>query len=319
MSTSATYGARIRFLLAPGMCLNHKAESTRLVLGGIGWKLVPFENAKKIAEAYHLVLSAQGFPTEESAREHGARTKAALSLCGAILRIGIDAGRDTASGGVTDHLRRSVPHATGKQLHNDLHGLNVYPEDPPPVFVCGRAEAVVAKAFSRFEDSLCRAHEAYPLCPRLELALELYARSHFETTSRTRFISLINAIEALANPRERSEKACRVVENLLELVKSAHELDEEDRQAMLGSLGRMRNESIGQACRRLAEECGGKTTYGKMGAAQFFSWCYAVRSKLLHQGDLPESDEALRKSVNELDRMVADLLVAEARVAVPGK
>jgi hypothetical protein len=313
----ATYGARIRFFLDPSERLNHEAESFEIQLDGVSWRLAPFGNSpenehpRKLNEADHLVLTARGFSSEESAQEHGSRAKAALSLCGAILRIGIDVGRDSSDFVPTDYWKEQVRQNTGKQLHNDLHGLTIYPEQPPAILVHGSVTPTVARCFERFEKSLVRAHTTAAQTPRLQLALELYARSHFETSVRTRFLSLINAVEAVSVQQERSKEAGALVDELAKLVQGA-EVALDDREAMLGTIARMKVESIGQACRRVVKCRVGGATYGKKEAAQFFRRCYDIRSDLLHEGDVPDSNHVLRGLLGELDRLVADLLVAEA-------
>jgi len=323
VSDDATYGARIRFFLDPTERLNHEAESLEIKLDGISWRLEPFgngpenEHPRKINETDHLVLTARGFSSEESAQEHGSRAKAALSLCGAVLRIGIDVGRDSSDFVPTNYWKEQVRQNTGKRLHNDLHGLTIYPEQPPAILVHGSFTPIVARCFERFEKSLVRAHTTAAQTPRLQLALELYARSHFETSVRTRFLSLVNAVEALSVQQERSERACALVNQLAELVQAA-DVEPGDRESMFSTVARMKRESIGQACRRTVESHLGKGLYGGKQAGQFFRQCYDVRSDLLHEGDVPDSTQLLRGLTSDLDRMVADLLVADVGLPAAG-
>lgn len=319
MGGTVTYGARIRFFLDPMERVNHEAESFEIQLDGISWVLKPFGNtpdsdhARKISETAHLVLSARGFPSEESATESGARAKAALSMCGALLRIGIDVGRDSSDFVVTDSWREQVRRNTGKEFHNDLHGLTVYPEQPPAVFVHGSVTPIVARSFKRFEKNLAQAYAANSPTPQLQLALELYARSHFEASVRTRFLTLINAVEAIAVPQTRSKTVSTLTDELIKLVQEA-ELEPDNREAMVGSLARLKYESIGQACRRVVKAHLANAVYAEKEASQFFKHCYGVRSKLLHDGDVPGSTQVLRDLIGELDRFVANLLVAEAGI-----
>ena len=323
MGGTVTYGARIRFFLDPTERLNHEAESFEIQLDGISWVLEPFGNTpdndhpRKISETAHLVLSARGFPSEESATESGARAKAALSMCGALLRIGIDVGRDSSDFVPTDYLREQVRRNTGKELHNDLHGLTVYPEQPPAVLVHGSVTPTVARSFKRFEKNLAQAYAATSQTPQLQLALELYARSHFETSIRTRFLSLINAVEAVAVQQTRSKKVSELVDEFTKLVQAA-EVEPSNRQALLSSVARLKYESIGQACRRVVKVHLTNAVYAEKEADQFFKQCYGVRSKLLHEGDVPHSTQVLRELVGDLDQLVADLLAAEAGVHPAG-
>ena len=322
MGRAPTYGARIRFLLDPTERLGSDAESWEITLDGVSWRLEPFgnsqegnDNLKKISETNHLVFVARGFPSEDLAREHGFRVKAAVSLCGAVMHIGIDVGRDSSDFVPTDYWKEQVRRNTGQELHNDLHGLTVYPEEPPAVFVHGSISPTVARCFDRFTRSFLGAHSDKPLTPKLELGLELYARSHFETSVRTRFLSLINAVEAIAVQQGRSKKVRDLVDNLIEAVRTAR-IDSSDQASILGSMARLKHESIGQACRRVVRANLANASYGQKGAVEFFRQCYDVRSDLLHEGDVANSLQVLRSLVGELDKLVSDLLVAEAGVSL---
>ena len=251
MGGDITYGARVRFLLDPTERLNSETESWEVQLDGVTWKLEPFGNSgegndepKKINETNHLVFVARGFSSEALAREHGFRVKAAMGLCGARMRIGVDVGRDSSDFVPTDYWKEQVRRDTGKELHNDLHGLTVYAETPPALLVHGSITPMVARGFDRFTSSFLGAYSKKPLTPKLELGLELYARSHFETSVRTRFLSLINAVEAIASQQERSVEACLLVDELVEAVRAAG-IAPNEQASMLGSIARLKRDSIG--------------------------------------------------------------------------
>lgn len=308
---STPYRARIRFLLAPSERLKSESECAAFDLGGFTWYLKPFDSSEgsqptRIMDTNHLVLSASGFSCRDSSQEHGMRMKAALSLCGAMLRIGIDVGRDRATGGVSNAYREELGRRFGVLAHNDVHGLLVYPEQPPPMFVSATAQAIASRDFSRFCETLREAHELTPRDSKVQLALEFYALSHFQTSLAAQLLFLVTAVEVLADPQASSEAVQRFLDKLINQAQRASQITEEERRSLSSRLAEMRRESIRQACRRLVEQhLGSQET-------RFFDKCYQTRSRILHDGNLNVLDE-LTPHIGELDQLVAEVIVSSVK------
>ena len=88
------------------------------------------------------------------------------------------------------------------------------------------------------------------------------------------------------------------------------ELDEVYPASMLGSLQRLKRESIGQAGRALAERLLGGKIYEGQTPAQFFSLCYSLRSSILHFGKVPTEITDFLSVCATAHAFVCDLLIA---------
>jgi hypothetical protein len=127
------------------------------------------------------------------------------------------------------------------------------------------------------------------LSPRSALALELFHNSFFEVSMRANFLTLMQMLESLSEPRSRSAAVQQFVEQIQDNAK--HTLksttNPDDRRAldgMISLLSSARFESITQAIERLAEECCPGQLFLEKSPAKFIKQCYGVRSELVHTG-----------------------------------
>ena len=117
------------------------------------------------------------------------------------------------------------------------------------------------------------------------------------------------AVEALLRPAPRSEPAQEHVRGLIDQTKKSG-LSKTDRDSMIGSLRWLLNESISQTGRALVEKRLPEGKYGEMNGPIFFSYCYQLRSNLVH-GNLPyPSIGDLGSTAAQLEVMVSDLVTS---------
>lgn len=76
---------------------------------------------------------------------------------------------------------------------------------------------------------------------------------------------------------------------------------------MKGSLGWLKDESIGQAGRRIVKERLGNRMYAGMIAENYFKECYNIRSKLVHSGKFDDREQ-FDKICCQLISFVSDLI-----------
>ena len=130
---------------------------------------------------------------------------------------------------------------------------------------------------------------------RLSLAIDLYAASLWETRPRALVVSLATSLEALIKPIPVIKAASDRIEKLLEVFDSTRDLATEDEE--LGKeLDRMRNrirnlkeESISENLRKLAEAHATAIGTSIDEARQNMVSAYGVRSKLVHDGYASEN------------------------------
>ena len=129
-----TYGFRTRFLLREDFVIDHDEKTLDVPLpsGDLTLVLRPRSNTN-IGESRELTIHGSAFPSEGEAYACGRRTKTALLLCGARLRMGFDVGKDRATSGFGKSVRERA-RKMGVLLLNDVHGLSVFPKDMPVRF-----------------------------------------------------------------------------------------------------------------------------------------------------------------------------------------
>ncbi|MCA9073036.1 MAG: hypothetical protein KDA84_29140, partial [Planctomycetaceae bacterium] len=248
------------------------------------------------------------------AEDAGTRARHALIQYAIHSHVGIDLGKDQATGGLSKYAKDKVAQDTGIQIINDVHGLLVYAGGSNTKFIRGNPVTII---LGRQEtDFISRVQHAYTqkfqLSNKERVAFELFSGSQFELSTRSRFITLVMAIEALLQPADREERAQEHVTRLIDLTTNSA-LQENERTSIIGSLKWLYQESIGKTGKRLADKLLGNEKYADKTPASFFTKCYTIRSQLVHNGTLSDQKTHIDSWVGELERFVADLLKASIR------
>jgi hypothetical protein len=140
------------------------------------------------------------------------------------------------------------------------------------------------------------------LTKKQTLAAQLYSQAHFQSSDAARFLTLISAIEALAERQRRAPATVALIERMIEKAATTSDLEESERKSLTDGLGNLKRESIGSACRRLVRtHCGDPTM-------DAFTRAYGVRGELLHNGE-PSPETDLVVEVLTLDPLVRHLIV----------
>lgn len=148
------------------------------------------------------------------------------------------------------------------------------------------------------------------------LAAELYGASFFDVAFRSRFITLVTAVEALLDAPLRSNEI-QVFVNDAKAKANSLVADPATRQAVVSSLEWLKNDSIGQTGRALAERLLVNLEYAGLSAGKIFSHCYRLRSEIVHNGKTSDPTIDLLQLSNACQAFVADLLLASLGVPRP--
>ena len=297
-----TYGFRVRFRLPSDTAIQEDSKEIELMCLPDGRTLMLCAiSSIKISDTHDLGIRAGGFTSEHEANMYGQRTKTALMICGVYCGMGIDVGKDKATSGVGKKLRESAREA-GILLLNDVHGLSVFPEDLPVRFCSMSARVVIGGPTERFKREFCRAFEsARDLSNKQMLSLELYAASKFEVSPRARFLTLISAVEALVESQSEKPEIVGFLDYLIRITDKR--LTEPDRGLLTSRLGDLKSKSISGLCKEYVKGYLGEEE------AKLFSSAYGVRSKILHEGDVPAGID-LGSLCPKVDGLVSELLEA---------
>jgi hypothetical protein len=309
-----SYCFRIRFSIGERVGLETSADE--LVLpsrGGDGERVIMRSCVEGVAvgDADRLCVRGQGYETREKAEDEAAKWATRLRLAFSLIRMGADFGLRAPQGSLTEHGLKMVEESSGRsRALNDVHGIMVFECEPVPIFVSIGAKAKVGKPVARFLDLLEAAAEAdVTMGDRDELAFDLYSASFFERSADARFLMLMMALETLIQQEPRSAAATAHVSRLVAITTDADDIPQNEREALIGSLRALQQESVGQAGRRLAESLG-EREYMEESPTTFFTRCYELRSSLVHgHYPRPEPGEVGGRAA-ALEWFVGDLLGA---------
>jgi len=141
------------------------------------------------------------------------------------------------------------------------------------------------------------------------LACEIYTSSFFDVSPRTRFITLVTAVEALLDPLKRSDEVQALVTNIEAMMQKSM-IDGPTKVSIIGSLGRLRYQSISQAGRTLVRLLLPDKFFNSQSSVDFFTRCYNLRSSILHSGTIPEESVEIGQLANVMETFVAHLLIS---------
>jgi hypothetical protein len=139
MSPSDAFRARLRFKVQKK--LNLEAESHDLVVDDLKVVLSPQLPNRPIKNSDWLVFNARGFSSDVEARRFAHRLKLACEIASAATRLGIDTGKDIATSGFGKAVKDHVLQQTGVALRDNVHGIDVFVDDPTVRF--GHIEATL--------------------------------------------------------------------------------------------------------------------------------------------------------------------------------
>jgi hypothetical protein len=240
------------------------------------------------SKAQVFIFSGQGYALSEEALQAGHALKNAIRLAAVEVGSAIDVGQDVAHGRpgqvvIEEFAKR------GFQLLPEVHGLHVYEETGIPTVLMARAEGTAVTPLGAFTDALhTHAGESSDVTEKRALACDLFVQSRFESSPKSRHLTLVTALEVLSQRRERSGRAVQLVEEFREAIKKAlREADPAEKkelESLLGASNDLRSESISAAIRRLAESVPSSGPIGDADPGDLVRTSYDARSQLTHDG-----------------------------------
>jgi hypothetical protein len=299
-----TYGFRLRLVLAPGRRIESRDDTLTLrSAGGSEFQLKPVD-ASVIADARSLAIRSSGYADEEAARATGQRVKDALLLASVTTNLGADLGRDRQTSSLAGHVREKIRKEHGVEMLGDVHGLAVFPEDRETRFFRAQATITVGTQADNLRKDFANHFEyATAVTVRHRISAELIALSHFETSIRARFLTLMTALEVLSERKHRGQQYQQAISILVQYAEG-QKLLPEVLEALKNGLGNLRRQSLKAACvdkvaEHLGDEIGAKV-----------SDLYDTRSQIVHEGAGISADE-LGSDLSELQKIVTATLISD--------
>lgn len=298
----STYGFRLRFFLPKGSVISHDSDTLEIQLNSeISSPVIRLVSTNNVIlkESNDLSIRGNGFSSEHEAYTVGIRVKNSLIFSATLLQMGIDCGKDKTTSMIAKFIKDQEKEQ-GRLLLDSVHGLSVYPEDMPVRFFSANASLTTGVTSTKFTEELKKAYALsldYP--DKLSLSFELYGASHFETSPRAKFLSLITAVECLCVQDRNSKAVLEHVDNLINLTEV--NFTGPEKENIISRLGQLKRESISSACKKIVTD-----NLEKEDILQFED-LYNVRSRMLHDGRTPEGVD-LGTEVLKLDKIVSKLL-----------
>jgi hypothetical protein len=310
------YNYRVRFDMPRGDHLKSDEQDLLLatLAGGQQVRLWSAGVGTPISAHSSGAVVSGPFCTEGEARAAAALARDSLLLWATTHGIGVDTGDGHVRQALTAKGREFLEAKIGRPARVDVQGIDIYEDvNPSPAFVRLNVEAAVAKNVSAFVEAIGSAvSQEWQPSEHQRLAMELYCSSFFDGVFRSRFITLVTAVEALLIPKKRDASVQALVDDAYAAAE-ALPLDNPSRASLLTGIERLREESIGQSARRMIKALLGDHQYDGLPAEKFFQMCYSVRSETLHDGH--PSDETIDFLVmgNKLQPLIGDLILASLR------
>jgi len=302
---------RLRFNMLKGDHINSESEEIQLMLTPNGQviRLRAGSRGSPIKSSSEMAILGGPYPSKGEAEKAAGHTRQAVLIWAVRQRLGIDFGDGILRSFITDHGKKVYEREFGRPVRNDRLGIDVYESDKRFLFGSTSLAAGVGKNASAFIEQVCQQiNRALPLTEKQILAAELYGASFFDVPFRSRFITLVTAIEALLVPKRRADAVQSLIDGVKQDLKG-REVDEATKVALMGSLERLKSDSIGQTGKSLCERLLLHKEYDGRSAGKFFKYCYDLRSEIVHSGKPKDGVDLLRLS-NTCQAFVGDLLLA---------
>ena len=311
--TSDQFEFRLRFVLGSGYRIN--AGTSEVVLAELptGAKITLRAGSadQAISDTATLILIGRPFESEVGARETGLRARTALMLWAAENLIGIDFGDDLTHTSIGDTFKQDVEQRFGVSIRPEVHGIDVFPVEPPSVVFSIRADGHVLKRFDQFQQEFAERLVSGSISDKQQVAFDLFLGSFFDSQPESRVVSLISAIEALLRRDLRPATSQALLDRFVDAVRNEPTLPAADVQGLVGGIEDLRRQSIGASGRQLVGSLLGEREFGGMGAAKFFRQCYSLRSEIVHQGHPSDQSLDLEGVESDLRRMVSAIKMAD--------
>ena len=309
--TMTLYDFRIRFDLSPMHRINSDVERVELLNlpSGECIRLRSDVTGTPIKDHNHAAIIGGSYPSESLARQAAETSKRALLYWAIEQHAGIDFGDGKQRSVVTNQGLAFYEKQIGFPCRNDNQGIDIYEHVDNLRFVRFNADITVGISPPNLITTFQREYQNNrQLTSKQELATEIYTGSFFDTSARSRFITLVTAVEALLEPSKRSIEIQTLVDGFETATKTVK--DVQNRDSIQGSLSWLRYQSIGQAGRELANILLPNELFDGLPSSDFFTRCYNLRSSLLHRGTSADKSVDTAQLANFMETFVNHLLLA---------
>lgn len=308
-----SYFFRVRFTVPGKGSFTSDQESIQFHVPGIliELKLSSASAGVSIGESDRLTVSGGPFEQPDLAQQVAEQVRLALLRRAVAIRRGLDLGQlSLQSFAMSDYGKKYIAAQLGVEaVQEDRLGITVYSDNPKPRFVGVNMQGRVSMPADKLVEELTGTIGKFKYRNgRAEISSGIYAFSHFVGRAPARFLVLFVCLEALFDSIPRSVAAQAHVQDLIKLTQGST-IEEDERLAIASSLTFLKNKSIHQTGRELAETLLTAKTYRDMTPADFFSYLYKIRNSMVHKGDI--DPKLIHELLGDMDQFVSDILLTQ--------
>lgn len=307
-----TYRARLRFRLLKK--LDIETPKHRMVVADREVVLSAMQPDCSIRDSDWLVMNVLGFDSPEAATQFGHDLRAAIDLSSVSTRLGVDLGRDIPTSVLFQPAKDNILKQTGCILRDNVHGLDVFEDDPrvqifsisATVAIHAKSDPFLALVAELHEEASTISEEARDVVLLLNYAL-------MRTEPVAQIIFSFSAVEMLGQREVWSPTQKILLAEIVRAAKSSNIGDSDERDEVAGAIEKsLHRLSLRQGVLRLLDRL--HLSHLKK------SWdvLYAERSTLVHglapRPGVDYSDLAAR-SVNLCGHILLKTVAAELPIA----
>jgi hypothetical protein len=185
--------------------------------------------------------------------------------------------------------------------------LNYHSHDAAVVFDRFKSDGLTIQAFGKSywpQDVILQSLSSVIECDEMPdavlLSMELYCAGVLEGNGRARFISMVSALEPLAQQQRLGDDVDKFVAASTAHLATLLEIPEKLRQSLIGRLNELRRESIRQALQRLCEQWFPSNS----AAWAAIDHAYRLRSQLIHEGALANPDIDISEETQKIQALI---------------
>jgi hypothetical protein len=248
--TSPKYRVRFRFRLQKKLHIEQKEY--RFEIEGRDVVLSPQIPDLNISDSEWLVMNVRGFESEEQAQAFGRTLKSACELSSIAARLGMDSGIDLPTAGLGQSMRDQIREQSGFLVRDNIHGVDVFLDDPAIRILNLNATGTVRATHHRFLGDLKGLFEALPSISQKtkDTALLLnYALLRSEPVAQIVFA--FSAVEMLGQDEDWSTAQKQLLDELAASAQKVGIGSIEEREEIKSAIQRMQKLSLRQGVMRL--------------------------------------------------------------------
>lgn len=128
MNEPLSYRSRFRFRLEKN--LNIKEKEHHINIDGYDITVSSQLPDDDISDSEWVVMNTRGFSHQKEAENFSEKLKLACELASVSMRLGLDSGKNLATSGFFKSVKNRLKEESGIILRNNVHGIDVFSDDP---------------------------------------------------------------------------------------------------------------------------------------------------------------------------------------------